>query len=190
MEKINFHESLIRDYLAERNSSCWMDFVVKYTRKQKTLEEAIRIAVKSRDENGKKHPHQWRIYNYVYGNFIQNLLNVKEKIKGAKDFDELYNITNSNRPTGAGELFCYDTALRMGHFLNKLPKKIYIHAGTRIGLKALLGREIYEKTMYKKDLPEPFCSCELTSDQLEDFFCIYKNLLSGNSNNKKSFCSK
>jgi hypothetical protein len=176
MKKISLHKSLIRDYLTERDSSCWMDSVVKYTCEQKTFKKAIMIAVMSKDVNGNKHSHQWHIYNNVYVKFIQNLLRVKDKVKKAKNFDGLYDIIYSNKPSGVGELFCYDTALRIGQRLGKLPEKIYIHAGTRIGLRNLLNRTIYEKTILQEELPEPFCSCHLTPAQLENFFCLYKDI--------------
>jgi hypothetical protein len=167
-----------------------MDTIVKYTLEQETLEEAIKVAVMSKDKNNIKHSHQWRIYNYVYDEFVKNLLNVKNKINNSKDFDELFNIIDFYKTSGVGELFCYDTALRIGHYLNKLPEKIYIHAGTRKGLKLLLDRIIFERTIYKHDLPEPFCSCELTPAQLEDFFCVKKDYIDGTNKikNTKKFC--
>jgi len=186
MNKIDYHKSLIADYLSKRNNMCCID-IITYTIEQNSLEDAIRVAVMSKKKNGDTEPHQRRIYKHVYPNFLKNLLNVKERIKNAKNFNELFTIIFNHKPSGAGELFCYDVALRIGYKLNKLPEKIYIHAGTKEGLKYLLTRKIYEKTIDKRKLPEPFCSCELTPDQLEDFLCIYKNEISDNyfSNNKK-----
>ena len=180
MDVIDFYKSLIADHLSKRSNSCWMDPIVKYTLTQKKIEDAIYIAVMSRDKTGRKHSHQWRIYDHVYENFSQNLLNVRDKIENSKNFDELLNIIDEEKPSGAGELFCYDTAVRIGHYLNLFPEKIYLHAGTRKGLEALLKRKIYGKTINKNNLPEPFKSCKLSPGQLEDFFCIYKEYLSGN----------
>jgi predicted lipase len=170
-----------------------MDSVVQYVLKQKEIDDVIKKAVLSRDKYGNKHSHQWRIYNYVYDKFIQNLLNVEDEIDKVKDFDELYDIIDSNKPSGVGELFCYDTALRIGQRLDRLPEKIYIHAGTRVGLERFLKRKIHEKTIEKQMLPEPFRSCELTPGQLEDFFCIYKDIFlhnGGKSNAKRNTAGK
>jgi hypothetical protein len=180
MNKIDYHKLLIADYLSKRNNMCCID-IITYIIEQNSLEAVIRVAVMSKNKNGKTESHQRRIYKDVYPNFLKNLLNVKDKIKNTRNFDELINIIFSNKPSGVGDLFCYDVALRIGYKLNKLPEKIYIHAGTKIGLEKLLKRKIYEKTIEKRKLPEPFCSCELTSDQLEDFFCIYKKYLSDNN---------
>jgi len=186
MNKIDYHKSLIADYLSERDNICCID-IITYTIEQNSLEDAIRVAVMSKNKNGKTEFHQRRIYKNVYPNFLKNLLKIKDKIENAKNFDKLISTIFINKPSGAGELFCYDVALRIGHKLNLLPEKIYIHAGTKIGLENLLKRKIYEKTIDKRKLPEPFCSCELTPDQLEDFLCIYKEELSDNylSTNKK-----
>jgi len=180
MNKIDYYKSLIADYLSKRNNMCCID-IITYTIEQNSLEAAIRVAVMSKNKNGKTESHQRRIYKDVYPNFQKNLINVKEKINNAKNFDELITIIFKHKPFGVGELFCYDVALRIGYKLNKLPEKIYIHAGTRTGLEKLLNRKIYEETIYKHKLPEPFCSCKLTPDQLEDFLCIYKKNLSDNN---------
>jgi hypothetical protein len=39
--------------------------------------------------------------------------------------------------TGIGELYVYDTALRIGAKLGVFPEKVYLHAGTRIGVRNL-----------------------------------------------------
>jgi len=187
---IEYYESNILEYKNKRKGNCSVDNVVKYVLKQKNIEEAINTAVISRDENDNLHPHQYRIYNYVYENFIQNLLFVKDKINNSKNFDELIRIIEKYKPSGAGELFCYDVALRIGHYLKLLPDRIYIHAGTRIGLQNLLKRKIYEKQIKKEILPEPFRSSDLTPGQLEDFFCIFKDIFSNGikENKEKIFC--
>lgn len=38
---------------------------------------------------------------------------------------------------GLGELYVYDTTLRIGAKLNLFPDKVYLHAGTRLGATAL-----------------------------------------------------
>ena len=38
---------------------------------------------------------------------------------------------------GIGELYVYDTSFRIGAKLNLFPTKVYLHAGTRRGVRAL-----------------------------------------------------
>jgi hypothetical protein len=169
-----------------------MDRVVKYVLEQKTIDDAITVSVMSKDKYGNKHSHQWRICNDVYEEFKFSLLNVKDRIEKAKNFDELVNIIDRHKPHGVGEVFCYDTTVRIGFWLNLLSEKVYIHAGTRIGLQNLFVKKISIKTICKDKLPEPFCSSDLSPGQLEDFFCIFKADFSGNNYNirktKKNWC--
>ena len=187
-DDIEYYNSKIMEYKNNKKGNCSIDNVIKYVLEQNSLEEAINIAIMSKDKNGNFHPHQYRIYNDVYENFIQNLLSIKNKIKDSKNFDELIKTIEKYKPFRAGELFCYDVALRIGHYLKLLPDRIYIHAGTRKGLSNLLKRRIYEQTINKQNLPEPFCSCDLTPGQLEDFLCINKEIFINGINEDITNC--
>ena len=187
---IKYYNSKIMEYKKERNDHCSADRVVKYVLKQKNIEEAINTAVISRDENGKKHSHQRRLQNNCLEDYSQKLLKIKNQISQVKSFNSLYMLLEQNRIHGVGELLIYDVSVRIGEYLKIYPETIYIHAGTRIGLKNLLKRRIYEQTINKQNLPEPFRSCDLTPGQLEDFFCIYKDIFSNSikENKEKIFC--
>ena len=106
--------------------------------------------------------------------FEINLLSDIRSIKKAENFDDLLNIIERAAPKGIGELMVYDTAVRVGAFLNLSPDKIYLHAGTKTGLKKLNGK-FKGKTITKNQLPEPFKSSSLDCYELEDVLCIYKN---------------
>ena len=190
---IEHYKSKIMEYKSERNDNCSVDKVVKYVLKQKSIEDVIRIAVRSRDEAGKMHPHQWRVQKIAYGIFINALLQVKEKIAKATDFDQLFSIVTieGNKIWGVGEVLIYDTAFRIGKWRNINPQKIYLHAGTRKGVERLMGRKIRNDYIIKDNLKPPFNTCKLECWQLEDFFCIYKDIFSNDINKKDSgrkFC--
>jgi hypothetical protein len=67
------YKTKIAEYKAKRNSSCQTDAVVQYVLEQKEIDDVIKKAVMSKDKHGNKHSHQWRIYNYVYDEFIPNI---------------------------------------------------------------------------------------------------------------------
>jgi hypothetical protein len=75
---------------------------------------------------------------------------------------------------GIGELYIYDTALRIGAKLNLLPSRIYLHAGARVGARALgfAGRLKYIEL---RDLPKEFQKLE--PHEIEDVLCIFKDKL-------------
>ena len=170
-----YRENII-EYLSQRKDDCSHDSVINYVLKQKFLRDAIKIAVKSRDINGNKHPHQYRIQNSLLNDFSNKLNNQFEEIDKASSFEQLFKIIEKNRIHGIGEMTIYDSAFRIGIYKGIQPDKIYLHRGTRIGVERLLGMKINKNSITKQELPTPFNNCELNLWQLEDFFCIYKDI--------------
>jgi len=79
----------------------------------------------------------------------------------AKTFDELMLIIESEKIAGFGELAIYDTTMRIASFLKLEPDKVYLHAGTRSGMKKLEQRGLVPpgssklKAVLVDYLPEP-----------------------------------
>jgi len=176
-----YHKTLIADYKNYVGREFWAtdSYYVDYMEyiSEHELEDAIKIAVFSRNRDGKICHHQRRIKLSAMQNFAQNLISVKEKIGNAKDFDELYNILWAKKVPGIGDLTAYDICLRIGVYLKLLPDYIYIHAGCKEGLENLLKKKMKVEVIKKEELPEPFCSCDLVPTELEDFFCNYRKHL-------------
>jgi hypothetical protein len=169
-----YREKLI-EYIDRRGNIFSTDKFLKYVMEQKTLENAIDVAVRSLDKNGKKQSHQKRLKNSVLSEFGHIVIvSEKEKINNAKTFDELYKIIKRNKIDGVGEMLEYDVSIRIGCYLQIYPERIYLHTGTRKGIENLYGHKINKNYLYKNELPDPFNNCDLTPGQLEDFFCIYK----------------
>jgi hypothetical protein len=142
---------------------------------QDSLDRAIKMAALARNNANKKHPHQYRIPNNKLNNLAVCILSKKKDLKRAKKFDQILSIVESCRKKGIGELVCYDTAHRIGVYLNIYPDKIYLHAGTRIGACNLLERNISDSSIEKEELPSLLQESELSISELEDFLCIYKS---------------
>ena len=172
------HLEIIQHYKNSRTGCVRNDKVIEYCKKAPDLKAAIIRASMARDENGHKHSHQKQ---YVKDETLEKLqgklLERELKIKNANNFDELFEIITQTWVFDSKEsLTVYDTALRLGFYLNKLPEKIYMHAGAREGAEKIRGKtENY--FLLKKFLPEPFKSCDLKEYELEDLFCIYKDKL-------------
>ena len=73
---------------------------------------------------------------------------------------------------GIGELAVYDITCRIGAFLDIRPERIYLHAGTRDGARAL-GLGLRGASVRKADLPGDFG--RLSPAEIEDCLCIYKS---------------
>jgi hypothetical protein len=80
-----------------------------------------------------------------------------------------------NGVRGLGELYYYDTALRIGASLRLMPRRVYLHRGTRDGAHAL-GLACKADSLDPRDLPKALAVLE--PREIEDFLCIYKDQLS------------
>ncbi|HHB1654679.1 TPA: hypothetical protein ACOQ0H_003864 [Bacillus cereus] len=157
-----------------------------YTKYKNTPEKLIHLIAWSITSNGKTHPHQYRIKRTVKEHVEKYLLNNYDKIQQIKDFDTLMKLFRGI--TGVGPLTSYDMATRLGFCFGITPKKIYLHRGTYIGAKNLLGNKVTGRSFLKlKDLPKELH--HLTPLQIEDFLCIYKEAFL-NINKLPKPCSK
>jgi hypothetical protein len=169
------HKAIIQSYKSLKPGCCCAK-QEEYCAGARNIAEAIEKAAMARDANGRKNPHQYRVPEDKLELLKQKLLTKKTRIEQARDFDELLQIiVETGVFKGEAVLTCYDTALRLGFYTHKLPQKIYLHAGTRTGAEKLLKRKINARFLLKRNLPEPFKSCDLKEHELEDLLCIYKN---------------
>jgi hypothetical protein len=77
---------------------------------------------------------------------------------------------------GIGELYVYDTALRIGVNLGVFPKEVYLHAGTRVGARKL-GLDVSKPTVKMSFLPTHLRT--LRPHEVEDVLCIFKDQFDG-----------
>jgi hypothetical protein len=164
-------EAIIAHYLANYNDNA--DRELRFCRRQRTLDDAVENAALARLSSGKRAHHQRRL--------SASTLNAAWKALKQCDFDAcgdfhdlLCLIDETVRPIdGIGELYDYDTALRIGAFLRLAPDRVYLHAGVRVGARALgfTGGDY----ILCADLPAEFSV--LQPHQIEDCLCIYKREL-------------
>jgi len=166
-------DTIARQYKAMRKK--YPDLHIDYCVQQKTLAEVIEVAAKAIDELNKIHSHQRRV-GRVKLNFFAEQLKLKEaEIKKAKNFDELLSIVEAVKCDRIAALTHYDTATRIGAYLDLFPDKIYLHTGTRVGAKHLLGDITNRKFITVDKLPKEFLQHDLTASEFEDILCIFKD---------------
>lgn len=143
--------------------------------RQSGFPQAVELASQATRPDGKRHPHQYRIPGRVLAKTRRPLLALRPL--HFKDFDELHTEVERaiRRIDGIGPLMVYDTAVRLGAYLNILPERVYLHAGTRGGAKAL-GLRHTAKTLEIRDCPGGMR--RLAAREIEDCLCIYKSELS------------
>ena len=98
-------------------------------------------------------------------------------LSAAADFKALHKAVDNaiGKKQGLGELAVYDIAQRIGAYLGKEPKLVYLHRGVREGARAL---GFHGDTLDPALLPPAFS--RLTPAEIEDCLCIFKSALRGN----------
>lgn len=147
-----------------------------FFRTRPSFKSAVHHAATATDEDGYCFDHQFRILRAARLQAEMVLTAAKSRLNACKSFHELHTLMDDLlRPIfGLGELYIYDTALRMGAYLGLTPKFVYLHAGTREGARAL-GLGLDRAYLEMHELPAPIRA--LTADEAESFLCIYKALL-------------
>ncbi len=168
-------DTIIRQYNAMRQKQ--PDNHIQYSKSQPDLMSVIEIAAKAIDKCNKRHNHQRRISNKNLINFSKELKKHENEIKIAKSFDEIMAIVSRTKCEGIGELTKYDTATRIGAYLNINPDKVYLHSGTRVGAKNLFGRLGKKEYLLIDEIPVALHKNKLTASELEDILCIFKDQL-------------
>jgi hypothetical protein len=140
----------------------------------RSLDDAVVEAAGSARADGKRENHQRRIPKDALDRFATAVL--KQPLANARDFEDLHAyVARAGKPIrGIGELAIYDVALRIGWFGRMEPKRVYLHAGTRAGAKAL-GLDGSAATLPLDAFPAELRV--LDASEIEDFLCIYKSEL-------------
>ncbi len=178
------------------------DFQWRYVERKKTdqviafcadapdFPTAVRRAVESRDANGKHHNHQSKV------NIDARRLLGRRLIRAGQagrvpldDFDDFHDWINEHKPAGIGPVTVYDVAVRVGAFLGIEPTSVYMHAGVRQGMKAmlnalhrrnhnLLGLLVLSDWRMERigilHFPEPLD--KMKADDVEDILCTYREV--------------
>ena len=141
-------------------------------RRQPTLESAIEQAALATNRQGKRYSHQCRLKKSVLEEARRVLLMSSKAISQSTTFEELFSLveTRAGGIAGIGELYIYDTSLRIGAKLGLLPTSVYLHAGTRKGAQAL-GIKGRDRTVEVSELPSELR--QLEAHEIEGVFCIF-----------------
>ena len=151
---------------------------VQWFQGRPTLGAAIEKAALAEDHRGKRYSHQRRICRDALNSAFERLRSSGEAIRNCQSFDELHELIVSilKNIRGIGELYCYDTTLRIGAKLGHQPQTVFLHAGTRVGASALVDTR-GKRYLTAVDLPPELR--RLPPEQVEDILCIYKSRIKG-----------
>jgi hypothetical protein len=141
-----------------------------------TLEAAARRAGRTVLADGRRDPHHTRRPQELLDRAAVRLVERLTSLDAATNFARLLEAVRAavGHFDGLGELYLYDTALRIGAKKGTLPTRVYLHAGTRAGAQRL-GLDIDgRKALDRSDLP--LALQELEFYEVEDVLCIYNEI--------------
>ncbi len=182
-------QSILDDYnrriqiVDEETSKGWhaiLDFYGSLPDWKTAVEEAGRFHF---DASGRCHDHQYRIYRPVKEQFLNDLRENSTEIQNSANFEELYdNIERFCKISGIGELAVYDSAMRLGAFLEKhkggsfKPHEVFLHNGAMKGAKKLFRQGEIAKLCNRMPL-FAFAKCFPNKEawEVEEILCIYKD---------------
>ncbi len=166
-------EAIVRHYISNHRPHKQIE--LNWFRQQPSLETAINVAAKAENERGLRYSHQYRITRKAIQEANRLLLEKHDVLQKCKSFHELWQRIKIILETvkGLGELYIYDTALRIGAYLNLLPDRVYLHAGTRAGANAFGIVSRHTEWIDVSELPNILK--ELPPHEVEDILCIYKD---------------
>jgi len=161
------------------------DYILRYRRRAQVelrgrcgqpFEEALDRATLAKDECGKRFSHQRRLRGSLLRKARSILWDAAKELRRCESFDQLHNLIKEHlkRIRGLAELYYYDTALRIGARLGRMPKRVYLHRGTRDGARNL-GLDWRADSLDPRGLPKALAVLE--PYEIEDFLCIYKDQL-------------
>jgi hypothetical protein len=165
-------EEIVSDYIRKYRDDAHAE--MRFFEIQRRPSEAIRKAALCVLPSGKRHPHQRRIPKSVLEQAEARLQAIVPRLAKARDFAVLHRLVEqrSGRIHGVGALTVYDIAHRLSAYFRKAPDLVYLHAGTRIGARVF---DVSGESVNPESLPGVFR--RLTSAEIEDCLCIYKDEL-------------
>jgi hypothetical protein len=172
--ELQTYEQVVQGYIdnwRERSAGELKDFQT-----QPSVEKAIEYAGLAQTPDGKRFDHQRRIRPAALHQATASLMNARAELQTCQNFDELIQLVHDTIGPiqNIGPLTIYDTALRLGAFLGLEPTKVYLHAGTKEGAKAL-GLDNRSRCLPVSIFPNAFR--RLRPREIEDCLCLYEPAL-------------
>ncbi len=124
------------------------------------------------NDREKRFRHQTRLGATLLRKARNILLDATREVRPCRSFDELHNLVKErlNGVWGLGQLYHYDTALRIDASRGLMPERAYLHRGTRDGARSL-GVDWRADSLDPQLLPRELAILE--PYEMEDFLCIY-----------------
>lgn len=157
----------------QKHNLAYLNEQIEQFHRKHSLNDAIHYAALAINQNEKRFSHQRRLKRNALNKAKKLLVGVEGHLNACLSFDDLHKLLVDlfSPVSGLGPLYIYDTALRLGAYLKLNPQHVYLHAGTRVGARAL-SLDISGEMLEASDFPKSVQV--LAPHEIEDFLCIYK----------------
>ncbi len=175
----------------------WKDFITRYKRDhltkalselesfraERSLADAIKRAAHAMDTHGVRYGHIRSTPQEAFNAACTKLAEAELTLSHCNDFAELLEKIEHllHGVWGLGEVFYYDTALRIGARIRSglTPDSVYLHGGTRDGAIASdeFERKKNRRCIPRSELPEQLRA--LPCWQVEDILCLFRKEFPG-----------
>jgi hypothetical protein len=168
------HTDVVRHFIKHRRAELHEE--LEWFAGQCTFAQALDEAAHARDKRGKRLHHQRRLLMHVIPQSHLLIQARAQQLGRSQSFDDLLSQIEQilSVVNHAGDLYFYDTALRIGTYLGLHPTCVFLQTGARTGAKKLsLGHKT--RSLPLSAFPEPFHA--LAPFEMENVLCIYKQVL-------------
>ena len=168
------HEAIVQHYIRFRRPVLHAELDWFATRP--SFDVLLDDAVHARDQWGKRLSHQRRLVKHVIPTAYQTLKGLRAALQRAPTFDDLFALIEGalGPIPRAGDLYSYDTTMRIGAFLRLYPTRVFLQTGALAGARKL-SRTYSARSIPLAQFPEPFHA--LAPFEVENLLCCYKSAL-------------
>lgn len=168
------HTDVVRHFIRHRRELLHEE--LDWFAKQPSFARALDEAAHARDQCGKRLDHQRRLLRHVIPASYPLLQAQARQLDLSQSFDDL--LLQVERALAgvyrAGDLYFYDTALRLGAYLGFHPTRVFLQTGSLTGARKL-SRVSRARSLPLSAFPEPFHA--LAPFEMENVLCLYKAVL-------------
>lgn len=177
---------LLRDYDSQHAAAEIAE--LQWYSRQPSLSAAIQHAATATNHLGKRFEHQCRIRKEAIPAATIALATHEGDLATVNTFHELLALVERLvRPIfGIGPLYSYDAALRIGAYRRLMPDRVYLHAGTAKGARALGLIRRRKDWLLTAELPKALAT--RLPHEIENILCIYAGHFAGVKTVEASGC--
>lgn len=168
------HSQIVADYIANYRDVLRAE--LRWFGESQADRAAIRRAASATGSNGKRMSHQYRLLTSVIPQSTKRLLARTPALMSALTFAALYSEVADilSGVHGAGALYTYDTALRIGSFRNLRPAQVFLQAGAAVGARSVFEGPVRGPVPISH-FPQAFRV--LRPHEIENLLCLYADCL-------------